>query len=434
MKISIIGLGYVGCVNLACLAQNGHMIWGVDISKDKVDKINKGEPTVIEKDLKKILSKQIKNKRIKATQNIEEAILNTNISLISVATPSSTTGHPDLSALNKVAQEIGATLKKKSKKHLVVIRSTVPPKTSEKIAKIIEQNSGKKEGLGFDIAINPEFLREGSAIFDYYNPPYILFGIRNNNIKKQLKTLYKPIKANIIFTDFKTAEIIKYINNTYHALKVTFTNEISNICQSLDIDSVEVLDLFKKDKQLNISTKYFNPGFAYGGSCLPKDLKALQTMSHDLYLQTPIIENIDKSNQVQIDKAISLITSLKHKNIGFLGISFKAGTDDLRNSPTIEVIKNLIGSGYKISIYDLNYNENNIFGKNKTFIANAIPHFDSLIETDVQNFLKKSDTLVITTKEKRYLKIAESTNKKIVDLAAIDKKIIKRKNYHGLSW
>lgn len=435
MNISIFGLGYVGCVSMGCLAQNGHKVIGVDVNDTKIDLINRGLPTIVEKDVDKIIAEQHKKGNIYATQNYREAILNTEISIICVGTPSTQNGHLNLEHIFSVAKQIGEVLKDKDEFHIVAIRSTVKPGTNQEVSRIIEEESNKKRNIHFAVLSNPEFLREGSAVYDYYNPPYTLIGHDNINAAKKLSELYSSIPAEIIFSEIKVAEIIKYVNNSFHALKVSFANEIGNICKALNIDSYEVMNIFMKDNKLNISPYYFKPGFAFGGSCLPKDLKGIKALAHDLYLDVPIINNIENSNNVQIKRAVDLLISIDKKNIGFLGISFKKGTDDLRNSPTIEVIEQLIGKGYHIKLFDKNVNLSRLTGANKEYIQMKIKHLEKLMVESVDLVVKESDVIVITQNEPEFKHIAQNEEDKIiVDFVRIDENIIGRKNYYGINW
>ena len=342
MDISIFGLGYVGCVSLGCLAKNGHNVIGVDISSVKVDQINSGIATIIEKDINTIIAEESLAGRIKATTDTSQAIERSEISIVAVGTPSTNKGHLDLQYIFNVAENIGQALTGKDSFHIIAIRSTIMPGTCDKFADIVEKTSGRKRNVDFAIVDNPEFLREGTAVHDYYNPPLTLIGSDNNMAADKIADLYRKLPGEIIITDLKTAEIMKYINNTYHALKISFGNEIGNICSELGIDSHKVMEIFCKDRQLNISPYYFKPGFAYGGSCLPKDLKGLQTLAHDLYVDVPLIDSINKTNDIQVQRAVKMIYRYWNKKLGFLGLSFKAGTDDLRNSPAVTVIEALL--------------------------------------------------------------------------------------------
>jgi len=435
MNISIFGLGYVGCVSLGCLAQNGHTIIGVDVSQTKIDQINSGLPTIVEKDIDKIISQQHKNKRISATKNAFEAIQKTEVSIIAVGTPSSEKGHLNLNYIFKVAEDFGEGLKKKTEFHVIAIRSTVMPGTCERFAKIIEEKSGKKRNIDFAVVSNPEFLREGTAVHDYYNPPLTLIGADNIKAAEKIKLLYNELPGEIITTQIKVAEIMKYVNNTYHALKISFANEVGNICHELGIDSHEVMNIFAKDKQLNISPYYFKPGFAYGGSCLPKDLKGLQTLAHDLYIDVPVIENISKTNDLQIERATKLLLKYWDKKLGFLGLSFKAGTDDLRNSPAVQVIETLLGKGCSIKIYDKNINISRLTGTNREFIDKKIPHLSSLMVDSINDIILSSEVIIVNTKEEEFktllLKIEDQL---IIDFVRLDERFLEKENYIGLNW
>lgn len=434
-KISIFGLGYVGCVSLGCLAKNGHKVIGVDTNRTKVDQINTGRATIIEKDIDKIISEQHASKNIKATLDFKEAVVNTEISIICVGTPSSATGHLNLEYIYGVSKQIGLALKEKNSFHIIAIRSTVMPGTACRVSEIIEEYSGKRKDLDYAVLSNPEFLREGTAVHDYYNPPLTLIGTDNKEAGEKLAELYSALPAELIITDVKVAEIMKYVNNTYHALKVSFGNEIGNICKAMDIDSHKVMDIFSRDKQLNISPYYFKPGFAYGGSCLPKDLKGLKTLAHDLYLETPVINAIDATNEIQVKRVVDYILSLGKRNIAFLGISFKEGTDDLRNSPTITVIETLLGKGCKINIYDKNVRLSQLTGTNKQFIESKIPHLAEFMSDDINEVISSSEVVVISTKEKYFKEIINSINdKKIIDLVRLDEKLLGKENYYGINW
>lgn len=435
MNISVFGLGYVGCVSVGCLAKNGHKVVGVDVSQTKVDQINAGKATIIEKDIAEIISEQRQKGNIRATRDVQEAVLQSEISIIAVGTPSSDKGHLNLEFIFKVAEQIGTALKEKESFHIIAIRSTIMPGTCDKFAGIVESISGKKRNQHFGIVDNPEFLREGTAVKDYYNPPLTLIGSDNEEAARKVARLYDQLPGEIVITELKVAEIMKYVNNTFHALKISFGNEIGNICSELDIDSHKVMEIFCKDTQLNISPYYFKPGFAYGGSCLPKDLKGLQTLAHDLYVDVPLISNIDKTNEIQIQRAIKIIYRYWNKKLGFLGLSFKAGTDDLRNSPAVSVIEALIGKGCEISIYDKNINLSLLTGTNKEFIDSRIPHLSSLMVDDPQKMVEECDVIIINNREKEFFPILKSLQHKIIiDMVRLDDILLDNPNYIGINW
>lgn len=435
MNISIFGLGYVGCVSMGCLAQLGHNITGVDISKNKINLINAGKPTIIEKDIEGLIYKGHINKQLVATSDFRGAVLETEISIIAVGTPSSETGHLNLDYIFKVAENIGMALSEKKTFHIIAIRSTVLPGTCEKVAKIIEKSSEKKIDVDFAVISNPEFLREGSAVKDYYNPPYTLIGGDNKEACSTMAQLYNALPGEIVITDTQVAEIMKYLNNTFHALKISFANEVGNICKELNVDSHKVMDIFIKDRQLNISSYYLKPGFAYGGSCLPKDLKALQTLAHDKYVSVPLIESINKTNDLQILRAIKMIESHKGKRIGFLGLSFKAGTDDLRNSPAVTLIEALLGKGFEIHIYDKNIQLSRLTGTNRDYIDNHIPHLSKLLVHTTSDLMLKSDILIVNTNEPEFISLLQNEKQKlIIDLVRINDKLLDQENYIGINW
>lgn len=435
MNISIFGLGYVGCVSLGCLAKNGHNVIGVDISQVKVDQINSGHATIIEKDIDIIMSEQKAAGRIRATTETNIAVTGSDISIVAVGTPSTEKGHLNLQHIFQVAENIGEALKQKSTFHIIAIRSTIMPGACDKFAGIVAKVSGKKRNVDFAIVDNPEFLREGTAVYDYFNPPLTLIGSDNKEAAEKVADLYRQLPGEIIITNLKVAEIMKYINNTFHALKISFSNEVGNICSEVGIDSHEVMDIFCKDKQLNISTYYFKPGFAYGGSCLPKDLKGLQTMAHDLYIDVPVIDSIHKANDLQIQRAIKLIYKYWDKKLGFLGLSFKAGTDDLRNSPAVSVIEALLGKGCDLSIYDKNINMAVLTGKNKEYINSRIPHLSNLLTDEPEKLMKDCDVIIINTKEPEFLKLIENVqDKTIIDFVRLDESLLLKKNYIGINW
>jgi GDP-mannose 6-dehydrogenase len=396
MNISIFGLGYVGCVSLGCCAQDGHKVFGVDVSRQKVDLINQGKATIIEQTIDTIISEQFTRGRIKATTDFREAVRVSDVSIICVGTPSTEQGHLDLTHVFTVAEQIGSVLGEKESFHTVVIRSTVLPGTNIKVGDIIEKKSGKKRNSDFGVVSNPEFMREGSAVHDYYHPAVIVIGSECKRSIEFVKDIYKKIEAPIVETNIHVAELIKYVNNAFHALKITFANEVGNICKALNIDSHIVMDVFCKDKNLNISTTYFKPGFAYGGSCLPKDLRALRILAHDHYLVSPVIESIERSNDNQKDVAFKLITSQGKKNIGIIGLSFKPGTDDLRYSPTVDLAERLLGKGYHLKIYDENVYISHLTGTNKAYIDRHIPHLSELIVKDLDELMRTSDVIVVS--------------------------------------
>lgn len=435
MNISIFGLGYVGCVGAACLAKLGHNVIGVDVNENKVRLIQEGKPTIIEEGIAALCQEAHDAGRMTATTDVNEAVQKTDVSFIVVGTPSSKEGHLNLNYIYAVARQIGEALRNKNGFHIVAIRSTVLPGTNEKVGDIIAETSGKERGKDFTIVSNPEFLREGTSVKDYFNPPLTLVGTDNPHAEQVFREIYKDIDAEFICTDIRVAEMMKYVNNTYHALKIVFGNEVGNICKGLNIDSHKVMEIFCKDKQLNISPYYFKPGFAYGGSCLPKDMKALRTLAHDLYIDVPVIESIHASNEAQKRNAVQLIMAQGHRKIGILGLSFKAGTDDLRCSPIVDVVESLLGKGFEIRIYDKNVKVSELTGTNKDFIMAKIPHLQHFVSDDLDAVCSNSDVLVVTNKEKDFADVLQRyPNKVIVDLVRQWKEVDYAGHYEGLSW
>lgn len=435
MRISIFGMGYVGCVGAACCAKLGHHVVGVDVSAHKVELINSGRPTIIEKDIEELVKAAHDEGKLEATTDVAYAVQNSEISFIAVGTPSSREGHLNLGYIYKVAAQIGEALKDKAEFHIVAVRSTVLPGTNERIGRILEEASGKKRDEAFTVVSNPEFLREGTAVHDYLNPPLTLVGADNEAAMEKMRQLYKDLPGEFIATDIRVAEMMKYVNNTYHALKIVFGNEVGNICKALDIDSHKVMEIFCKDKQLNISPYYFKPGFAYGGSCLPKDSKALRTLARDYYVDVPVINSIEESNEIQKKNAVSLIMDKGKRKVGILGLSFKAGTDDLRCSPIVDVVEVLLGKGFELRIYDKNVKLSEITGTNKDFIMAKIPHLQHFVYDDLDKVVRESDVLVITNKEAEFDSLLQKyPGKIIVDLVRAWKEVDYAGNYEGISW
>jgi len=433
MKISVFGLGYVGCVGIGCMASGGHEVIGVDVVQSKVDQINAGKPTIIEEGIEELILNGFNASKIAATTDARFAVMNTDISFIAVGTPSTATGKLNLDYLFGTASQIGAALAQKSTFHLVVIRSTVFPGTNHKYGKLLEQYSGKKRFIDFDVLSNPEFLREGSAVKDYFNPPLTVIG---SNFEKSIgimRDIYSELSAPFEVVDIEVAELIKYVNNSFHALKVTFANEVGSICKSLEIDARDVMRIFSMDTKLNLSPYYLKPGFSYGGSCLPKDLKALTTIAHDGYIDTPVLNSIAKSNEVHKQRVLEAITKLEINKIGVIGLSFKEGTDDLRFSPIIDIIESLIGKGYKVSIYDQNVSVSRLLGTNKLFIDQHIPHLVELLKMEPKQLFDDSELIILNQKNNPANELIRSyPQKKYFDLVGLDLSDIE--NYEGVCW
>jgi GDP-mannose 6-dehydrogenase len=396
MKVSVFGLGYVGSVSAASFAADGHTVVGVDVNADKVASLNEGRSPIVEKGLEELIRETTTDGRLRATTSTKDAIDATDLSLICVGTPSRKNGSLDLSYLERVCEQIGEALKDKADYHVVVVRSTVLPGTTHGIViPALERTSGKKYGSDFGVAVNPEFLREGTAIADFRNPPMTLVGHNYASDAEPTQALYSKVEGEMVTTSIRTAEMIKYASNTWHALKVCFANEVGNLCKRLEIDSHEVMDIFCLDEKLNLSSYYMKPGFAFGGSCLPKDVRAMQYRAKEVDLDMPVIQSILGSNQLQIQHAVEMVADTGKKRIGLLGFSFKAGTDDLRESPIVILAEALLGKGYQLSIYDKNVSIARLVGANKDYINKQIPHLSSLLTESIDDLIERSDVLVV---------------------------------------
>lgn len=396
ISISIFGLGYVGAVSAACLAKEGHTVIGVDPNQTKVDLINAGKSPIIEKDIGELIEAGAASGSLRATTDVDEAIQNSDISLICVGTPSQMNGSLDLKYVRNVCEQIGDALKNHDSYHVVVARSTMLPGTMRSLViPTLEERSGKKPGSGFGVCNNPEFLREGTAVYDFYNPPKTVIGETDQESGDLLASVYEDLPGPLIRTDVEAAEMVKYTDNVWHAVKVGFANEIGNICKSLGIDGHKVMDIFCQDTKLNLSPYYMKPGFAFGGSCLPKDVRALSYKARTLDLDLPILNSVLPSNRIQVQKGIRMITDKGNKDVGILGFSFKAGTDDLRESPIVDVIEHLLGKGYNVRLYDRNVKVASLVGANKDFILNHIPHISRLMVDTMDEVLAHGQTVVV---------------------------------------
>jgi GDP-mannose 6-dehydrogenase len=437
LKISIFGMGYVGTVSAGCLAMEGHEVIGVDPVRTKVDLINAGQCPIIEEDIGEIIAAMVKSGRLRATADQDEAIRHTELSFVCVGTPSQPNGNLDLSYIRRVCELIGRALKNKPARHTVVIRSTILPGTMLQIViPTLEEYSGKKAGADFGVCNNPEFLREGSAVKDFNAPPKTVIGQVDRESGDLLATLYSKLDAPFIRTDLETAEMVKYVDNSWHALKIGFSNEIGNLCKSLSLDAHEVMKIFCQDKKLNISPAYMTPGFAFGGSCLPKDLRALSYKAKSYDLNLPIMNAILPSNELQVAKGLRLITETGQRKVGILGFSFKAGTDDLRESPMIEVIEHLIGKGYDLRIFDRNVNLASLVGANRDFILNRIPHISRLMVNSIDAILDHGQTVVIGNKDPEFQGILErlKEGQRLVDFVRITSRRSENGKYDGICW
>jgi GDP-mannose 6-dehydrogenase len=436
MKISVFGLGYVGCVSAACFAREGHEVLGVDVSLNKVEIINQGSSPIVEPGIGDVISEAVSAGRLHATTDSAAAIQRSEVSLVCVGTPSNANGSLDLRYVDRVCREIGAALKEKSDRHVIVIRSTMLPGTiRDTVVPALEEASGKTAGADFGVCINPEFLREGTSLKDFYAPPFTLIGADDEETANVLRELYTAIDAPLIVTSTGTAEMVKYVCNCFHALKVGFANEVGNICKALGVDSHEVMDIFCKDTKLNLSPYYLKPGFAFGGSCLPKDLRAITYKAKELDVEVPVLSAILPSNRLQIEKALDLVLRTGKKRIGVLGFSFKAGTDDLRESPMVSLIETLIGKGYQLAIYDRDVSLARLFGANKEYIEREIPHISQLMCATVDEVLASAEVIIIGNKAPEFREIENKLRdeQQVIDLVRLFEKT-SGDSYQGICW
>ncbi len=437
-KIGVFGLGYVGAVSAAALAREGHEIVGVDPNLTKVEMINDGRSPVIEAGLDELIGEGVAAGRIHATTNAEEAVSACEVSMVCVGTPSNGNGSLDLTQVEKVCQEIGLALAEKTAHHVVVIRSTMLPGSTEALViPTLEAASGKVAHVDFGVCVNPEFLREGSSIKDFYAPPFTLIGGQDEDAIRSIAGLYADLDAELVTVPIGVAEMVKYACNAFHALKVTFANEIGNICSEQGLDGPQVMEILCKDTKLNISPTYLKPGFAFGGSCLPKDLRALVYQARRVDVEAPVLEAIMRSNDGQIDRAMRMIKRTGRKRVGVLGLSFKAGTDDLRESPMVELIERLIGKGYEVRVYDRNVSLANLHGANRIYIEREIPHIASLMADAIHDVVRSSDVVVIGNSDAEFAEVldAAGADQVIVDLVRIgDRSDRSGASYHGICW
>jgi GDP-mannose 6-dehydrogenase len=436
MKISVFGLGYVGCVSAACFAKEGHEVVGVDVNPTKADIVNRGESPIVEAGMNELMKEMAHSGRLRATTDTEAAVKGSDVSLVCVGTPSNPNGSLDLTFVTRVCEEIGAALANKTQLHVVVIRSTMLPGTiAGVVVPALEQSSGKKAGEDFGICINPEFLREGTSLKDFYAPPFTLIGADDELTANIVRALYAGIDAPLLVTAVKTAEMVKYVCNCFHALKITFANEVGNICKGLGIDSHEVMEVFCRDTKLNLSDYYLKPGFAFGGSCLPKDLRAMNYKAKQLDVEVPVLGSILESNRLQVERAIEMVLRTGKKKIGVLGFSFKAGTDDLRESPMVTLIETLIGKGFQLAIYDRDVSLARLFGANKEFIERGIPHISQLMRSSIEDVLATSDLLIIGNKAEEFRQIESRLDEgqQVLDLVRLFAKT-SNDSYQGICW
>jgi GDP-mannose 6-dehydrogenase len=437
MKISILGLGYVGAVTAGCLAQEGHEVIGVDSESRKVDLINAGKTPIIEKDIGQIIERQVEIGRLSATTDVAAAVQQTDMTLICVGTPSRANGDIELKFVRRVCEQIGSVLRMHHGAPVIVVRSTLLPGTTREIViPTLETHSGKRAGVEFGVCINPEFLREGTAVYDYYNPPKTVIGELNRASGDLLASLYGRMPGPLVRTDVETAEMVKYADNAWHALKVGFANEIGNVCKALEVDAHRVMDIFCQDTKLNISPDYLRPGFAFGGSCLPKDLRALLYKAKTLDVSLPILGAILPSNEQQIERGVRAVVEQGNRKVGILGFSFKAGTDDLRESPVVELTERLIGKGFDLRVYDSNVRLAAIHGANRDYILNRVPHISRLMVSSIDEVLDHAGTIVIGNAAPEFRDVPRrlTNGQTIIDFVRVSESRSISGVYEGICW
>ncbi len=437
MKISMFGIGYVGAVSSACLAAEGHSVLAVDVNQLKVDILNAGKAPIVEAKLDDMIAANVKEGRLQATTDVRAAVEATQLSLICVGTPSMHNGNLDLSYVVRVCESIGAALREKPDFHVVVVRSTMLPGSMHNVViPVLERSSGKRAGTDFGIAFYPEFLREGTAIRDYYEAGVVIFGSDDTRSTGLLRELVTNVQGSVFVTDIATAEAIKYANNAWHAAKIVFANEIGLFCKAHHIDSHKVMEIVCADKRLNIAPTYMKPGFAYGGSCLPKDLRALQYKARSADLELPMLDSLAVSNTQQIRKVFDMVQATGKRRVGIVGLSFKGGTDDMRESPAVELAEQLYGKGYQLGIFDHNVCLAQLTGANLSFIQAHIPHLSNLLTNDLAQVVEFAETLVVCTSDWGGQAIPSlRPDQVLIDVVRLKPEALPRGGvYQGLCW
>lgn len=438
-SISVFGLGYVGTVTAACLAYRGNNVIGVDLSRTKVEALNSGKSPIVEPRVSEMIAEAHQAGRLHATSSAESAVLNSDISFLCVGTPSLRNGKLDLGHIEPVCREIGEILKKKNSFHLVVLRSTVLPGTAESIVlPTLENSSGKRLGRDFGVCVNPEFMREGTAVADFLEPSITIIGAADNVHSALVREIYTWAPGRIFETSIRSAEMVKYVCNAWHAVKVAFANEIGTLARGLEVDVESVVEIFTSDNKLNISPAYLKPGFAFGGSCLPKDLRAMNYRAKELDLKLPLFESIMPSNEEHLMRAVDLVLQTGKRKIGVLGLSFKAATDDLRESPHVQLVKRLLGEGREIRIWDNNVSLGRLIGSNRDYIEQVIPHIGSLLKENLEEVLRDSEVVVIGTRglDRDLLQNTIRPDQEVIDLVNLEKarRLQSSANYTGICW
>jgi GDP-mannose 6-dehydrogenase len=438
MKVSVFGLGYVGSVSAASFAADGHEVVGVDVNADKAAAVNAGRSPIVEPGLDELLAQGAAEGRLRATTDTTDAVQSSEVSLLCVGTPSRKNGSLDLGYLERVSEQIGTALRDKQAYHVVVVRSTVLPGTTHSVViPALERTSGKKYGDGFGVSVNPEFLREGTALKDFRKPPLTLVGHNHAADASGTIALYQAIDAPLVSTSIRVAEMIKYTSNAWHALKVCFANEIGTLCKRLEIDSHDVMDVFCRDEKLNLSPYYLKPGFAFGGSCLPKDVRALQYRAKEVDVDLPVISAILPSNRLQIQHAFDQVMDTGRQRVGLLGFSFKAGTDDLRESPIVILAEALLGKGRTLRIYDKNVSLARLVGANKDYIDRQIPHLSSLLCDTIDEVIDQSEVIVVGNQSPEFAQALNRTrpDQIVIDLVRLPiSGDLLQADYRGICW
>ena len=439
LSISIFGLGYVGSVSAACFSHMGHEVIGVDVSQAKVDMLESGRSPIIEARMAELVDEGHRTGRLHATTDAAAAVRNSDVSFVCVGTPSLRTGKLDLSHIEHVAGEIGTALKTKKSKHVFILRSTVLPGTTESLViPILEKSSGRSAKTDFAVCYNPEFMREGSAVADFLQPPYTILGAQNSGDLAPARELYKSTPGETFEVSISVAEMAKYVSNCFHAVKVGFANEIGTLCKQLGVDAQAVTKIFTSDTKLNISPAYLSPGFAFGGSCLPKDLRALTYKAKELDVSLPLLESILPSNAEHVNRTVETVLRTNKRKVSLLGLSFKAGTDDLRESPQVQLIKRLLGEGCQVLIWDQDVSLGRLAGSNRQYIEEVIPHIGSLLSTDLEHVVRSAEVVIIGNKaaDREQLSKLFTANQIVFDLVNLDKarRPESAASYQGICW
>ncbi|MEQ8766146.1 MAG: nucleotide sugar dehydrogenase [Planctomycetota bacterium] len=438
MKVGVFGLGYVGTVTAACLAREGHQILGADINAEKVSTVNRGYSPVLEDGVDRLVRDAVRLERLVATTDQSEAVRQSEISLVCVGTPSRENGSLDLDPVQTVIEQIGSALKGQTEPHTIVVRSTVLPGTTrEVIAPLLERTSGRRVGGDLKLCFVPEFLREGASVRDFFDPPKTVIGEWAEGHGDSVAKLFSGISAPVFRTTLEEAESVKYADNAFHAVKITFANEIGNFCQKHRIDSHRVMEIFCHDTKLNLSPAYLKPGFAFGGSCLPKDLRAVLYEGRRVDLPMRLFESVLRSNEEQVQRAIDFVRQSGARRVGVLGLAFKAGTDDLRESPLVELVEVLLGKGFELSVFDRHVSLGQLVGSNRRYIEREIPHLAQLMRESVSEVVEESDLIVIGNRDPIYEPIVREalSNRQVLDLVRLFEDVKELgENYHGICW